>query len=914
MIDNKYNPSEIEEKWYKEWEKNKAFSPSNNGNAYCIMIPPPNVTGTLHMGHAFQVTLMDILCRYHRMLGDNTLWQAGTDHAGIATQMVVERKLTAQGISRTDLGREKFIDQVWDWKSQSGDIITKQLRRMGASLDWESERFTLDEGLSVAVNKVFIDLYEEGLIYKGKRLVNWDPVLQTALSDLEVISSEENGKIWEIKYYLDDDSGNFLKIATTRPETILGDTAVAVNPEDKKYSDYIGRNVIVPITGKTVPVIADDYVDMEFGTGCLKITPAHDFNDYELAKKHNLEIINIFDTSARVKCDTKEYNNLDRFSARKKILSELKNSDQLLKVSDHKMIIPRGDRSHSIIEPLMTDQWYVKIKPLADEAIKCVKDKEIKFVPENWEKTYFEWMNNIQDWCISRQLWWGHRIPAWYDEEKNIYVGKDEKNIRVKYDIKDDVILTQDEDVLDTWFSSSLWPFSTLGWPNETERVKTFYPTSVLITGFDIIFFWVARMIMMGKKFVGEVPFKEIYVHGLVKDSSGNKMSKSKGNIIDPIDLIDGIKLENLISKRASDLMQPDMAEKIKKNTKKEYPGGIDAYGTDALRFTFASLASNGRDINFNLKRVEGYRNFCNKLWNAARFVKMQDQIFIEQIDNNNNFQDEELWIRNKLAELIDNTKNNYKNYRFDYASKSLYSFIWQDYCSWYIEITKSKLNKKNITDVDKSLIIFNLRHVLKNILLLLHPIMPFITEEIYNDVFNEKKFLQDNSYPDSSNFLTTSNVENINWMIEIVSAIRKTRSEIGVQPNKDIEIIVTGENDKDKFFFDTLSSLIMSLAKVKSISFGKEDKNNNYYTCVSNNLKLLIPSSGLIDVESEIERLSKEKLKYINQTVGIESRLSNPDFINNAPGHIVVSDEQKLKELKVQISKIEEQIKNFTN
>ena len=742
--------------------------------------------------------------------------------------------------------------------------------------------------------------------------MNWDPVLQTALSDLEVVSSEENGKIWEIKYFLDDGSNDFLVVATTRPETILGDTAVAVNPDDKKYKDFIGKNVIVPITGKIVPIIADDYVDMEFGTGCLKITPAHDFNDYELAKKHNLEIINIFDSSARVECDTKEYNNLDRFAARKKILLELEDESLLLKVSDHKMLIPRGDRSHSIIEPLMTDQWYVKIKPLADEAIRCVKEKEIKFVPENWEKTYFEWMNNIQDWCISRQLWWGHRIPAWYDEEKNIYVGKSEEDVRKKYDIKKDIILTQDEDVLDTWFSSSLWPFSTLGWPKETQRVKTFYPTSVLITGFDIIFFWVARMIMMGKKFVGEVPFKEIYVHGLVKDSSGNKMSKSKGNIIDPIDLIDGIKLENLIEKRASDLMQPEMAEKIKKNTKKEYPSGIDSYGTDALRFTFASLASNGRDINFNLKRVEGYRNFCNKLWNAARFVKMQGNPSFESVDINQ-FQDEDLWIRNKLGELIDSTKSSYKNYRFDYAAKNLYSFTWQDYCSWYIEIAKSKLNRKNITSAQKNLILFNLRDILKNILLLLHPIMPFITEEIYNDMFAEKKFLQDNCYPESKNFLTNSDVENINWMIEVISAVRKTRSEIGVQPNKEIDLIITGENEKDKLFFDNLSCLIKSLAKIKNISFGGENKNNNYYTCVSNNLKLLIPSSDLINIESEIDRLTKEKSKYIAQATGIESRLSNSDFINNAPGHIVVSDEQKLKELKVQISKIDEQIKNFS-
>jgi len=910
MINTKYNPSEIEEKWYKQWEESKIFSPSKEGDPYCIMIPPPNVTGTLHMGHAFQVTLMDILCRYHRMLGYKTLWQAGTDHAGIATQMVVERKLTAQGISRTDLGREKFIDQVWDWKSQSGDIITKQLRRMGASLDWESERFTLDEGLSAAVNKVFIDLYEEGLIYKGKRLVNWDPVLQTALSDLEVISSEENGKLWEIKYPIDGDQENFLKVATTRPETILGDTGVAINPNDDRYKSFIGKQAVVPITGKKVPIISDEYVDMEFGTGCLKITPAHDFNDYELAKKHGLEILNIFDNSARIKCDIKEYNNLDRFEARKKILSDLEDLGQLINSSNHKMIIPRGDRSHSIIEPLMTDQWYVKIKPLADEAIKCVEQNEIEFVPKNWEKTYFEWMNNIQDWCISRQLWWGHRIPAWYDDENNIYVGKNEDDIRKKYDIKDEVILNQDEDVLDTWFSSSLWPFSTLGWPKETERVKTFYPTSVLITGFDIIFFWVARMIMMGKKFLEDVPFEKIYVHGLVKDSYGNKMSKSKGNIIDPIDLIDGISLNDLINKRASDLMQPEMSEKIIKNTKKEYPQGIDSYGTDALRFTFASLASNGRDINFNLKRVEGYRNFCNKLWNAARFVKIQSDSFVKK--DTYEYKDEDNWIRHKLGEIINDTKLNYKNYRFDYAAKNLYSFVWQDYCSWYIEIAKSKINQDNISEIEKNSIIFNLRDILKNILLLLHPIMPFITEEIYRDIFEDKKFIQDNSYPEANEYLSEKNIENINWMVALISTIRKTRSEIGVQPNKKIDILVTGETKKDKLFLSELSPLIKNLAKIKNISYGNESKTVNYYTCVYNNLKLLIPTAEIIDVSSEVERLNKEKSKYIKLAEGIESRLSNSEFISNAPGHIVVADEQKLTELKTKILKIDEQLKKY--
>ena len=912
MSNNKYNPLEIEQKWYERWENEKIFSPSGDGDPYCIMIPPPNVTGTLHMGHAFQVTLMDILCRYHRMLGFKTLWQAGTDHAGIATQMVVERKLTAQGISRTDLGREKFIDQVWDWKSQSGDIITKQLRRMGASLDWESERFTLDEGLSQAVNKVFIDLYEDGLIYKGKRLVNWDPILQTALSDLEVISKEENGKLWYLKYFFHEDNEKFLEIATTRPETILGDSAVAVNPNDKRYKNFIGKEIIVPVVGRKVPIIADEYVDMEFGTGCLKITPAHDFNDYELGKKHNLEEINILDLSARIKCEMKEFNNLDRFAARKKILEELSETGHLSKEEDHKLLIPRGDRSHAIIEPMMTDQWYVKIKPLAEEAINCVKDEKIKFVPKNWEKTYFEWMNNIQDWCISRQLWWGHRIPAWYDDQKNIYVGKNENDIREKYDLNEDIVLTQDEDVLDTWFSSSLWPFSTLGWPSETERVKTFYPTSVLITGFDIIFFWVARMIMMGKKFVGEVPFKEIYVHGLVRDSSGNKMSKSKGNIIDPIDLIDGINLEDLIEKRATDLMQPDMAKKIESNTKKDYPNGINSYGTDALRFTFAALASNGRDINFDLKRVEGYKNFCNKIWNAARFVKIQNFNMSSKLDLDK-LNDEDLWIRNKIGHLIENIRSSYKNYRFDYAAKDIYSFVWQDYCSWYIEISKANINNKKISSEQKELIVLNLRDILKNILLCLHPIMPFITEEIYSDVFNENKFLQENSFPDSSQFTNSKDINNINWMIQVVSDIRKTRSEIGVQPNKNIEIYVTGATNKDKDYFEKMSNLIMNLGKIKEINLDKEIETDNFYACVSNNLKLLIPSSGIIDAELEIERLSKDESKYLKQLESIETRLSNKDFISNAPGHIVVADEQKLRELKIKLDKIQEQLKSFS-
>ena len=910
MKNSKYDPSNIESKWYKQWEEGKTFSPKGEGEPYCIMIPPPNVTGTLHMGHAFQITLMDTLCRYHRMLGYNTLWQAGTDHAGIATQMVVERKLTAQGISRTDLGREKFIDQVWGWKNQSGDIITKQLRRMGASLDWDSERFTLDEGLSKSVKKVFIDLYDKGLIYRGKRIVNWDPVLQTALSDLEVISSEETGKLWKIKYQLENNPNEYLEIATTRPETILGDTAVAVNPEDERYKKYIGQKVIVPIIGRSVKIIGDDHVDMEFGTGCLKITPAHDFNDYKLGEKHNLEFINIFDSLARINSSFPKYKNLDRYEARKKILNDLKNENLLLSEDPHKMVVPRGDRSHAVIEPYITDQWYVKVEPLASKAIEYVKDNKIKFIPKNWEKTYFEWMNNIEDWCISRQLWWGHRIPAWYDANNNIYVGNSEKEVREKYEINNDIALTQDEDVLDTWFSSSLWPFSTLGWPDETERVKTFYPTSTLITGFDIIFFWVARMIMMGLEFLNDVPFKEIYVHGLVRDASGNKMSKSKGNIIDPIDLIDGITLDKLIEKRSSDLMQPEMEEKIIKNTKKEYPNGIGSYGTDALRFTFASLAGAGRDINFDLKRVEGYRNFCNKLWNAARFIEMQKQ---EEIKNSEDpvFTDIDKWIYKRLDNSIEETKKNYAIYRFDYAARNLYEFVWNDFCNWYIEISKVRLLSVNISEKEKSSIVFHLKKIFYQIILMLHPIMPFITEEIHKDMFNNDNFIQNLEYPKKNN-ISFKNDGKINWMIALISEIRKLRSESNVPPSEIIDIYVTGETKKDKDYYSELSLFINTLTKADNYIWSDKNDLTNISTCIINNLKIQIDTEKFIDIKQEIIRLEKEIEKASVQASQIKTRISNSEFIENAPGHVVVKDRQKLEELNLKIEKLETQRKSI--
>ncbi len=760
-MDKSYRPKDIEQRQYERWEKNGWFAPTGSGEPYCIVIPPPNVTGTLHMGHAFQDTIMDALIRYHRMSGRNTLWQPGMDHAGIATQMVVERQLNGEGTSRRDLGREKFVERVWNWKAESGGLIANQFRRMGASLDWERDCFTMDDELSSAVVAAFVRLHDEGLIYRGKRLVNWDPVLHTALSDLEVLQSEESGKLWHFRYPLASGDG-YLVVATTRPETMLGDSAVAVHPDDERYKDLVGKEIILPLVGRRIPVIADDYVDPEFGTGCVKITPAHDFNDYEIGKRHNLAEYNILNEDAAINDDAPEaYRGLDRFDARKKVVADIDALGLLDKVEEYEQKLPRGDRSGAVVEPFLTDQWYVDIKPLAEPAIKAVEDGRIRFVPDNWSKTYFDWMYNIQDWCISRQLWWGHRIPAWYDEEGNIYVGRNEQEAREKNGLDKEVKLRQDDDVLDTWFSSALWPFSTQGWPADTSSLKTFYPGNVLVTGFDIIFFWVARMIMMGLKFMDDVPFHEVYIHGLIRDPDGQKMSKSKGNVLDPLDLIDGVDLDTLIKKRTSGLMQTHLLPKIEAATRKQFPDGIDEYGADALRFTFASLATTGRDIRFDLGRIEGYKNFCNKLWNASRYVLMNT----ESLDDGDvEFSTADRWIRSRMQMTASSMNECFKTYRLDLAAAAIYDFTWHEFCDWYLELSKPVLQSDESTDRQKRGTRRTLIEVLESILRMLHPLMPFVTDEIWNQVAPRAGIKGDTimlrPFPEVDSTLTDDNAE----------------------------------------------------------------------------------------------------------------------------------------------------------
>ncbi|MDH5426366.1 MAG: valine--tRNA ligase [Gammaproteobacteria bacterium] len=915
-MDKTYSPQSIEQKWYESWENNGYFSPAETAEgAYCIMIPPPNVTGTLHMGHAFQDTIMDALTRYHRMKGEKTLWQPGTDHAGIATQMVVERQLEADNKTRHDLGRDKFIDRIWEWKEESGGHITRQLRRMGASVDWENERFTMDDGLSHAVQKVFTQLYDEDIIYRGKRLVNWDPVLHTAVSDLEVISEEENGHLWHMRYPLADDSGQ-LVVATTRPETMLGDTAVAVHPDDERYQHLIGKNIKLPLTDRLIPVIADDYVDMEFGTGCVKITPAHDFNDYEMGKRHDLPMINILTVDACINDEAPEkYRGLDRYEARKQIVADLDAAGLLEAVKDHKLMVPRGDRSGSVVEPYLTDQWYVAVESLAKPAIDAVKNGDIKFVPGNWDKTYYEWMNNIQDWCISRQIWWGHRIPAWYDNDGKVYVADNEAAVRKKYNLSADVELKQDEDVLDTWFSSALWPFSTLGWPENTERLKTFYPTSVLVTGFDIIFFWVARMVMMGIKFIGEVPFKEIYIHGLVRDAEGQKMSKSKGNVLDPIDLIDGIGLEDLVAKRTGGLMQPKMAAKIEKSTRKHFPDGIPAFGTDALRFTFAAMASQGRDIRMDMNRIEGYRNFCNKLWNATRYVLMNTEDQDTGLDNDDvTLSLADRWIISRLQTVEEKVSDNFDKYRFDHASHEIYSFIWEEYCDWYLELSKPILNSDTTSAAEKRGTRRTLVRVLETILRLAHPLIPYITEELWQTVaplagVNGKTIMQQ-PYPVSdASKLDEKAVNDLEWVKAFVIGVRRIRSEMDIAPGKALPVLLQNYSASDQTLFKENESFIKSLAKIESIEWLLDQPAPESATALIGDMKILIPLAGLIDKDAEMARLEKEIGKISVNLEKCESKMNNASFVDKAPQAVVLKERQRIEEMHTALKQLNEQL-----
>ena len=913
-MDKRYNPKEIESRIYTSWEDSGYFSPSKSGDPFCIVIPPPNVTGTLHMGHAFQDTIMDIIIRYERMKGKNTLWQVGTDHAGIATQMVVERQLEKNGTSRQELGREGFEQEVWKWKEESGSTITKQMKRLGASTDWSKEKFTMDENLIKGVTKVFVQLFEEGLIYRGNRLINWDPVLQTALSDLEVVTSDERGSLWHMKYPLDGKEGHVV-VATTRPETMLGDTAVAVHPKDDRYKHLIGENIILPLTERKIPIIADEYVDRDFGTGCLKITPAHDFNDFEIGTKHGLEIISVLDQAAKIKCSSpSKYEGLDRFEARRKIVEDLQALDLIQDIEDYSLTVPRGDRSGAILEPLITNQWFLRMESLAKPAIEVVKSGELKFVPENWSKTYFEWLENIQDWCISRQLWWGHRIPAWYDSEGNVFVGESESEIRKKNNIDASIVLTQDEDVLDTWFSSALWPFSSLGWPDDTYDLKTFYPTNVLVTGFDIIFFWVARMVMMSLKFMDEIPFKEIYIHGLIKDKNGQKMSKSKGNILDPIDLIDGISLDELLEKRVQGLMQPEMENRIINETKKEFPNGIPDFGTDALRLNFAIQASTGRDIRLDLNRVEGYRNFCNKIWNASRFIRMNTNDF-ELLDTNvSKGHPIDQWIQSRFRQTIEQVERQYGQYRFDLAATAMYEFVWNDFCDWYIELSKTLINDPDISESEKDYTKNNLILMLDSILRMLHPTIPFITEEIWQSMNEEnaKRSIMKSSFPSSNDWsVDEAGARKSEWLKDFVSSVRQIRSEMNIPPKQSISIIIQDASSSDHEKLDALGSFIRNLGSVESITH-KESSDDLPKSAIAllGEMKVFIPLAGLVDIEEEKSRLEKKLSKLNKELESVENRLSNDAFIKKAPIEVVDDLKAKFKGLVSDQSRIEEQIK----
>ncbi|WP_299490817.1 valine--tRNA ligase [uncultured Shewanella sp.] len=952
-MEKTYHPQSIEQALYQNWEEQGYFKPqgdASQGN-YCIMIPPPNVTGSLHMGHAFQDTIMDTLTRYQRMKGKNTLWQVGTDHAGIATQMLVERKLAnEEGKSRHDLGRENFIDRIWDWKTQSGGTITKQLRRLGASVDWDRERFTMDDGMSAAVQEVFVRLYDDELIYRGKRLVNWDPALHTAISDLEVENKEKQGSMWHFRYPLAEgaltsDGKDYLEIATTRPETLLGDSAVAVHPDDERYQSLIGKFIHLPIVNRLIPIVADDYVDMEFGTGCVKITPAHDFNDYEVGKRHQLPMFNVltFDAAIRTTAEVvnsdgssnneldntlpEQYAGLDRFKARNLVIEELETLGLLGEIKPHALKVPYGDRSGVVIEPLLTDQWYVSVAPMAKTAMEAVDNGDIKFVPQQYENMYNSWMRDIQDWCISRQLWWGHRIPAWYDEAGKVYVGRDEAEVRTKYKLGNDIVLRQDNDVLDTWFSSALWTFATLGWPDNTEDLKAFHPTDVLVTGFDIIFFWVARMIMMTMHFIKDengkpqVPFKTVYVTGLIRDEAGNKMSKSKGNVLDPLDMIDGIDLESLVEKRTGNMMQPKLAAKIEKSTRKEFSDGIEAHGTDALRFTLASMASTGRDINWDMKRLDGYRSFCNKIWNASRYVLMNTEGEDCGIDDKGNQSGEltlslaDRWIVSLFNQTVKAFDEHMANYRFDLAANTLYEFTWNQFCDWYLELTKPVMQSGSESELRGT------RHTLITVLeamqRLMHPIMPYITETIWQRVkplalgtSAQTDSIMLSAFPEyQASLVDKEAMLDIEWVKQVIVAVRNIRAELNIAPSKPLNALLKGVSAQDKQRLDANQTFFTTLAKLESMTvLEANDEAPMSSTQLIGNMELLIPMAGLIDVAAEMARIDKQLDKAANEFARIDKKLSNQGFVAKAPAAVIEKERAKQAEYQRDIDKLTEQ------
>lgn len=986
-MEKTYQPQALEQEWYKTWEEKGYFKPYQeglDGEGYSIMIPPPNVTGSLHMGHAFQHTIQDALTRYKRMQGKKALWQVGTDHAGIATQMVVERKLAQEGQpDRHELGRDEFTKKIWEWKEESGGTITSQMRRLGNSVDWETERFTMDPGFYKAVEEVFVKLYEDDLIYRGKRLVNWDPKLHTAISDLEVENKDVKGKMWHLRYPLadgltyTDSEGNekdYIVVATTRPETMLGDTCVAVNPEDSRYQHLVGKDVMLPLVGRRIPIIADEYADMEKGTGCVKITPAHDFNDYEVGKRNKLPMINVltFNADIREQGETfnfdgtvneeisgfipEKYRGLERFAARKEIIADFEAAGLLVEIVENDMVIPYGDRGGVVIEPMLTDQWYVDAKTMAKPAIAAVENGDIEFVPKSYENMYFAWMNNIQDWCISRQLWWGHRIPAWYDDQGKVYVAQNEAAAREKYKLDDSVNLRQDNDVLDTWFSSALWTFATLGWPNlddpeVAKRLADFHPSDVLVTGFDIIFFWVARMIMMTMHFCKEgpdsenpgkaqVPFKTVYVTGLIRDETGAKMSKSKGNVLDPIDMIDGISLDSLLEKRTGNMMQPQLAEKIAKRTKKEFPEGISAHGTDALRFTLTALASTGRDISWDMKRLEGYRNFCNKIWNASRYVMLSvaGEEAVEAAAENGSkivITDEmkaacgaggeeavlslaDRWIISRLQFVEAEVTRHLDQYRFDLAAHALYEFIWNEYCGWYLELSKPVLWDDNSSEEAKRGTLGTLVRVLEATMRLAHPFMPFITEEIWQQVKvlagKEGETIMLAPYPVAQDAFRDSDAEaDIQWLQDVITAVRNIRGEKNIPPSKPLDLLFKNGGDEDFRRAEENQTFLKKLAQLENLTWLNEgDEEPMSVTQLVGDMEVLIPMAGFIDKDKEIERLTKSVEKLNKEIERVNNKLGNPGFTDKAPPAVIDKEKEKAAGFARDITKLKDQIEKI--